>query len=60
MIRTSDFYTGDTVEKVLMEASSLNIRNEVLDLAHKLQQGNPALTQLQAVEEAFITLTKTL
>jgi len=59
MIRYSDFYTGESVEEVLMEASSLNIRNGVLDLAYELKQENPALTQLQAIEEAFITLTKT-
>lgn len=52
----SDFYTANSVEEVLMEASSINLREEVLELAGQLKDKDSALDLLEAVQQAFTTL----
>lgn len=56
MIRYSDFYRGESIEELLMEASSINLRNEVIELALQLREEDNSLSQFLSLQKAFITL----
>lgn len=43
----------EIVEEILVEASELKIREEVLELSKKLRESNPRMTLLQSIELSF-------
>jgi len=46
------------IEEILMEASALNLRKEILKLSTQLRETNPKLDRVASIELAFRELTK--
>lgn len=46
------------IEEILMEASSMNLRNDVLNLSSELRETNPKLDRTTSIELAFSKLTQ--
>lgn len=43
----------EIIEEILHEAASLKIREDVLDLSRRLQDTNPKMSKVEAIELAF-------
>jgi hypothetical protein len=43
----------EIVEEILLEASELKIREEVLNLSKKIRESNPKMTLLESIELSF-------
>lgn len=48
------------IEEILFEASSLNIRHEVLELSKELRETNVHLNRLDSIQLAYIELSKSI
>ena len=48
----------EQIEEILMEASSLNIRTEVLDRAYELKKGKKSYDSASLYEQAFQEILK--
>ena len=46
------------IEEILLEASSINLRKETLELSNQLRETNPHLDRVSSIELAFSKLNK--